>query len=737
MSGDIKFTIRTDSSSVVEGLNSVSSAAVKTGKHTEEVGAAAQKALSNIVEMNKAAAAAWKEQATALMKEKELLRQNAQAAKWTKVGGAPVAGEGGSPVTGAGGASLAGRALAGLGAARLVAGGAVLAGVTAAGAGVWSAAKQADALEKQQNRVIAAAGGEADGRKVIDQLSEFGLATGNNPTDLMKQAAFMMQGGVGSKTAVETLKGAVIAAAGDWEKARAITEKFTEMAAKGWVEEGALGAIEQQGVNVRAELQKMLEMNQQELQKAISDKQIKVEHVAAALTSATAAGTQAREAFDANLNTMDGAIARFKTAWGDLMETIGSYVTDGISFAVDRITDGVKELKGGVQWIADLIAPDAGRILDLSQDDLKALEETRKKMLATFDFSRGQLKHAGDDLPRHVVERALPDEKALLKLPETLKNNIETFSALQEKAKETLGEIDMQKGTLEDRRAAVQQKYALADFSGGSAGLQKQIEELAARKNGQEDLQRYNALLRGTKEMGLDSDYMDDIYEGLRERREKGGHEGAQASDLLRSYFQLKQAYGGVTFSEMGDKIKENAEKNAVSQQDILTLNQALGAKKALEELEKQEAALEKIRQEEEDRKQLLEATIAGDRERLELLEAQAAALKLVEEYQKAGMGIDEAQRRAAAKVDQEKQLKEAQQKLNEPKSPKANGWIQSGASALGGGNLRVRDVDVSMQQMARKTADSTASTATAATKIYEFLQQQARATTDKYTVLS
>lgn len=745
---DLNFTIRTDASSVVENLHKTSDAVADTGKGLSDLAKLADEALTAISDQTASIPAGWKaaakaqaeyraetQRAAAAARAAQKAEQQRQAAAAkafsTKTPSRMSTGgiaAGGMPGMGALGGKFLGTGLA-VGAAMAVYG-----GVKKAGQFFASANEQAAALQMQEEQVRGVAG-QRQGDAVIHDLSQWGMKNGQNPTDLLKAVNPMLQAGWQGDDAVKALEAAVVAARGDWTAVGQIVDNFVEMASKGWVEEGALSAIERQGVDIRSALGKMMDMSAEELRQAIQAKKVTIGQVAQALQESTGKGTAAREAFDNALKTQTGAAQKLQVAWGNAMETIGKYMTGPLTRAIEMLTAWINKSKYLWQALGML----AGDAIDTATNTANALiGRNNKAEFLTLPAGAPKQQEAPGETKE---EKAAPPVTAMQEaagspavaeqqeLQKMLEGNIARYKRLAEAAERNRQEAAGRGLSLAGRRKALEEKYARLDLSGGSEDLDAQLGAFKPELEANQHWKDYETLKSRLKEAGIRHGTLASVHQQLADMRKDPAQQPA-ASSLMRDFFDLvsaTHATAGTDFDTWGEGLKGNA--FTLSTPQIRQMEQLAQARDELAALEEQEKALEAIRRQEEERKELVEAQLAGDKERVALLQAASKAENIAKGYMAQGMDEKEARQLAADRVSDEEKLKKLPQAQNDDGGKRmatTPGWITAGASAYGGGNARIRDVDTSMQKTMEKTEKSTADIATTANKIYSYLQSRA-----------
>lgn len=711
---DLNFTIRTDASSVIEGLQKAENAAEGTGKALGGVSAAAKGAMESIVRSNADFAASWERAAVAIAKQRAEIQKTAEAeraltrererlaaasAKALAARGKGLNFKLESLISGRGttdGGALRG---AGIGLGLAAAGGAAL------GRSAWNWAGQADALAKQEARVSIQIGNTREAGHVLDELNKFGKKTGTAPTDLMEKAADLMQGGLGSETAIQAIESAVVAAKGDMAKVSSILDKFTEVSAKGWVDKGTIASIERQGVDIRSALGQALHMSAAELQKAISERKITAEQLAAAFSSATAEGTAVRQSFDAQLDTMDGALKQLSVAWGDMCETMGGEFRDTLTNAIKSLTKWINQSKTLFvaigQYVEDIFSVfGAKRATEEEKEAHRSAELAEKKAKAAAEAAAAENKAAQ---ARIAAESALTQK---------LNENIKKYEQLDAAAKKRADEAEFAEKSVSERKD-IYAKTNNVDLEKGVESIDQQIQrEFGGRLAGIKKLPEYHKLRQDLESEGIKSGEWWEIEDRLANRKDE------KAQDLLRRVQEMRPE-GVSTLAQMGEYYTQKGQELTAEEQQ--RLEKLYAAREYALQLEKEEKRLQEIRDEESARAQIIEAQLAGDKERLGILQRQQAIEKAEQSFVSSGFTRREARQLAEKRIAddeaikaqndaQKEQNKQLKQKTRQQKSDKLStpGYLEDQLAKVGGGGFRFRDIDISQYREQAKIQEQT-----------------------------
>jgi len=741
---DIKFTIRTDANSVIEGLHKAETAAEGTGKALSGVQAAAKNALQQMAVSNENFVETWKKAAKEVAAQRAELQRSAAAARElareqqrvaaaqekAAAAAAKAAAARGNVLTRDLGSFLPGGNTIAGGLLRGASMGAGLAAAGAVGLGkfAWDAAQQASALQTQQQRIMAAS---SQGGHVIDELNKFGMATGNGPTDLMQKAATLLQGGMGAETAINAIKSAIIATQNDIDRADSLLEKFVESTAKGFVEEGTLSMIEQQGVTIRDALGKALNMNSQQLQQAVAARQITVDQLASAFAAATDDGTAVREQFEANLDSMEGAMKRMEVEWGNACETIGTEFAEGLSTATKSIakwaSDNKHLFQGIGRWVSDVLETvGIGNGPEDHSDDpeyyAKQAEQAWKRRQKQREKEQAEAaQKAAESEVAAANERISAEEK----LAQKLDANIKRYDQLDAAARKRAEDAELAGKTIADRRDAYSEAHNV-DLSRGVDGVDAAIEEeFGERRRRQKQRQDWAQIRKELAAAGITSGNYWEVEDALAKQ------DPPEAADLLER-FRATRPTGRATLDGISDYY---AEKGAdFTDAEKVRLDELYTARQYAETLDKQVATLDQIRRDETARAELIAAEVAGDKERLATLQRRQQLESLTADFRAKGFSESEAAKLAETRLSgeeaqaakRENDQAAAAKKAAQNTAPDLRGYIEDALAKVGGGGARLRDIDLKpYQQSAQMQKDALAKTtaiAENAQKIWNYL---------------
>ncbi len=753
---DIKFTVKTDGKSLLETLQRGGREVDKLEKDIEKLGLEGVAALNRTARANEELNRAWHASAVgarALRREIDLRRDAeiaaARAAENTARAYKKQRDAAGSLPKGTPSQSMGGLPLPGL-LGRLTPGGIAAAGGALLGGlvlkGGKSALDKAGALSAAERR--AAASGATP--SAISRAGDLAMASGIGGPEMLGALASLTKSGLDSAAAVNALEAAVVARGGDWERTGELVQALIESTAKGWVTEEGIGQLEKAGVAVREQLQKLLKMDDKQLTQALSNRQITVQQFVKAMSAATAKGTKARDAYEAQMNTYQGQMARLGQRWDEIGETLGKTMLPAIERAAGAFLKFIQRNNNIVQRIAQsveaVIGVLTGKITLRGDgwsgvmrrlDDKERQRYEREAREETERLARQREEQAARQKALSTYFAPAPAGMGGSSEAEQVKASMETYRGLRAQLDEHERQLAANKLTLQQRRDDIARRAGVAyTEDASSAGISRRMAELLPDRETVERLNALNALAAELVKSGIDTNSIREVAQRL---APVGGEDAATADNKQRmrelfraSGLYTEEAAKDGTLSKVRDRYQQATELAPDTQQRY---DELAKLREELEALEAQEATLAAIRAEEEQRRELVDARLAGDKEALAILEARQRVESLTQQYKDKGFEADEARQRAVNTVGEEAAQKwmETQKKAYDLQKQEAErqqaarrpelGWIQSGASALGGGNSRVRDVETYLSTSMRKTEDYTQKTANYAEQILNYLQ--------------
>lgn len=703
MSNDLKFKVGADTSQAVAGFERIGTAAKKTKKEVQDVTKASGLS-KQWKEADIAVSSYSKSIALAGRRTEELAKKTSKwrsaLSKGLKIGGAAVAGV-----------------------------------AAAAGFSVKAAAERQSVV----GRLSGTLGSPEAAASVSRDLASWGASNNADPNELIKHTDKLVKAGVSADQAVEAVKSAVIAAAGDASKMEGILEPLTEFATKGFLEEEILDKFAELGVDLRAGLQEQLGMTRQQLDQAVSDHTVTAESAIAAMSKLTAEGTKLHDSHKAALSGMAGSLATISRQFEELKISFGSGIGDGmagafeligqdmktateafsdvvsaagktlgfvISAFVIAIRDAGNAIISGANWIAEKLG------IDYHGKLLGSKSSTAPEKWATFDSTELAAQRETD--ARRKAAASLAAQRLAARDAATakeLEKNLETMAVKFAPAPST------------DRRTAI--SYA-AGFGGGpvsSAAITEKLNALGAS----------DILARRRRAADLENLLSDLSPYGLTENSTAADFAAAAAGDWekedalakLQSRFDALAARAGLSPDSSNADIASAIRAGATA--DLDTTRKALALadlRDELEILEKEEQKTAEIVADYERRMAIQDALIAGDKERADLLTQQAEAEKLAADYAAKGIDLATAQQMAANEIAK-KNAKPAEKAAFDPLAAnvKLRETISSPLANIGGGGVRIRFYENQQVKAATDTATNTANIATAAAQILTHLQ--------------
>lgn len=706
MSNELKFNIAADSSRAVAAFTKVGAAAKKSKKEVKDLSTTASPAKQ--WQAADKAVAAYSRRLDEASKKTSRLAQS--TSKWR-------------------GALSRG----------LKVGAVALAGAAVVGSGV--AMRAAAEREAAVGRLGGTLGDAAQAQQIGGELAHWGARNAADPNELIKHTDRLIKAGVSADSAMQAVKSAVIAAAGDASKMEGILEPLTEFATKGFIEEEILDKFAELGVDMRAGLQEQLGMTREQLDSAVSSHAVTADEAIKAMAALTAAGTKLHDSHAAALSGMAGSVAQISAqlkeaqiAFGDglnkgfmaAFDAIGSDFEDAsaaftdlaagigqaLGFAVSSIVIALRDAGNAVLSAAEWVADKLG--IDYKADRLGERRETIQRDWPAFTSPETEAEKATAARRRAsasvAASRLAARDKAAA---EELKKNLDAFAL----ANAPTG-----------ARTRTDISYA-AGFGGAnisSADISAKMDKLGvsqilAKQRRAADLEK---ILSDLSVFGLDENSTAADFAAA------AGDDWDKQDELLKleSRISALAARAGIQSDSLSDiAAGVRADANA----DLDTTRQALKLSTLRDELkviEDEEKKVAEITADYERRMAIQDALLAGDKERANLLTQQAEAEKLANEYAAKGIDLASAQAMAASEIAR-KNAKPAEKAVFDPTAAnvKLRETISSPLANIGGGGVRIRFYENQQLRAATDTAAHTADIATVTSQILTHLQTKSQ----------
>lgn len=706
MSNELKFNIAADSSRAVAAFSKVGDAAKKSKKEVKDLSGTSAPAKQ--WQAADKAVAAYSRRLDEASKKTNRLAQS--TSKWR-------------------GALARG----------LKVGAAALAGAAVAGSGF--AMRAAAERQAAVGRLGGTLGDASQAQQIGGELAQWGARNAADPNELLKHTDRLVKAGVSADAAMQAVKSAVIAAAGDASKMEGILEPLTEFATKGFIENEILDKFAELGVDMRAGLQQQLGMTREQLDAAVSSHAVTADEAIAAMAALTAAGTKLHDSHAAALSGMAGSVAKIsgqlkeaQIAFGDglnkgfmaAFEAVGADFEDAaaaftdiasgigqaLGFAVSSIVIALRDAGNAVLSAAEWIADKLG--IDYKAKKFGERRDSGPTQWATFTSPEEEAQKAT------AARRRASASVAAARLAARDKSAAEELT----KNLEALALANAPNGSRS--RADISRAAGFGGASISSADISAKMDKLGvsqilAKQRRAADLEK---ILSDLSVFGLDENSTAEDFAAAA----GSDWEKQDALLALESRIATLAARSGINSESLSDIA---AGVRADANTDLDTTRQALKLSTLRDELkviEDEEKKVAEITADYERRMAIQDALLAGDKERADLLTQQAEAEKLANQYAAQGIDIATAQAMAANEIAK-KNAKPAEKTAFDPLAAnvKLRETISSPLANIGGGGVRIRFYENQQLRAATDTASHTASIATVASQILTHLQTKSQ----------
>lgn len=599
-------------------------------------------------------------------------------------------------------------------------------GVVAGGYASINALRAAAERDAVTRRLGGTIGDTGAAETISRQLANWSTKNGGRDVnELLGHVGRLVQAGLSATDATEAVKNAVIATAGDAAKLQPLIEGLAESVAGGALKEDFLNNMAKLGVDIRSAMAEQLNMDRDQLKSAIAAHAVTGDAAIRALASLTSEGSKLRDAHKAALDGIAGDLARMQAELKETQIAFGA----GIAKGAASYSDWTKHT---YDFDTEAMAARVGEALGaIGATLLNGLMLIVNKLVEAVDWVMQKLGFKG--LPKDWDKNKASESRAwtpyssartreaeTTRLRRKAANSVaeERFAAAEKaaaadaaKKMEILRNQPSAQLSLAARRTAIGAKTGLGDGV-SSAALAAKIDGLGLRRllRDQARVDAYNAHLSDLARFGLTENSTAADYEHAAEQNfehmDRIGELRYKTDDfILRAGLDENS-----TLAAAGARFRAAVDGNAESLTEAARL---VSLQKELAAIEKEEAAVAKIKADYERRMEIQRAILSGDRERADLLERQAEAEKLATEYAAAGVDLDTARRMAAEEVA----AKHATPADSSPFDPTSHNvrlkeTISSPLAHIGGGGVRIRLYENQQLRAAESTASATASIA-------------------------
>ena len=215
---------------------------------------------------------------------------------------------------------------------------AIAAAAAGALAGLRFAFTQAGELEKQSRSLKVLTGSLEDAKRIIGELQAFGAVTPFTSAELIDTAKRLKAFGFETEKIVDVTKRLADVAGATGADLGGIATAFGQIQAKGRLQGEELLQLQERGIGLQDELQKMYGLTGDEFRKALEKGRFSAEAVNLALVKLTSTGGKYAEGAIAQSDTLFGKLSTLQDAFIRLGQNIGKALAPIFKFLIDQTT---------------------------------------------------------------------------------------------------------------------------------------------------------------------------------------------------------------------------------------------------------------------------------------------------------------------------------------------------------------------------------------------------------------
>ena len=258
-----------------------------------------------------------------------------------------------------------------------------------AAAAVFQAAKfvlvKTAQLETQTKSLQVLTGSLNDAKSIIEELQAFGAVTPFTSAELIETAKRLKAFGFETNQIVDVTKRLGDVAGATGADLGGIATAFGQIQAKGRLQGEELLQLQERGVNLQAELQKMYGMTGEEFRKSLEKGRFSAEAVNLALVRLTEQGGKYADGAIAQSDTLAGKFSTIQDGIGRLATEVGTRLEPAIKFVLDLAIQAVGE-------ITTLLGKGAeARNFGMTQKQLDAIDRRASETATTIGRLRGYM----------------------------------------------------------------------------------------------------------------------------------------------------------------------------------------------------------------------------------------------------------------------------------------------------------------------------------------------------------
>ena len=215
---------------------------------------------------------------------------------------------------------------------------AIAAAAAGALAGLRFAFTQAGELEKATRSLKVLTGSLDDAKRIISELQAFGAVTPFTSAELIETAKRLKAFGFETEKIVDVTQRLADVAGATGADLGGIATAFGQIQAKGRLQGEELLQLQERGINLQDELQKMYGMTGDEFRKALEKGRFSAEAVNLALVKLTSTGGKYAEGAIAQSDTLFGKLSTLQDAFIRLGQNIGKALAPIFKFLINQTT---------------------------------------------------------------------------------------------------------------------------------------------------------------------------------------------------------------------------------------------------------------------------------------------------------------------------------------------------------------------------------------------------------------
>ena len=199
-------------------------------------------------------------------------------------------------------------------------------------------------LETQTRSLQVLTGSLKEAQSVISELQSFAAVTPFTSTELIETAKRLKAFGVDTEKLVETTKRLGDVAGATGAELSGIATAYGQIQAKGRLQGEELLQLQERGIGLQGELQKMYQLTGDEFREALEKGRISAEAVELAIKNLTDAGGQYANGAIAQSDTLNGKFSTLQDAIDQTARLIGATLTPAINAVISQAIQAINTI---------------------------------------------------------------------------------------------------------------------------------------------------------------------------------------------------------------------------------------------------------------------------------------------------------------------------------------------------------------------------------------------------------